>query len=110
MIQFLNVSGQCMIDDGLQCRDAYPGMSMPIPQKTCIIYTGPLSHAVIDIRGARMTLPADSIMTAWPPRPPVPLLKKISRNLKHYTGVIWSWVDQGQHEKYTGNAAVGVRG
>ena len=110
MIQFLNVSGQCMIDDGLQCRDAYPGMSMPIPQKTCIIYTGPASHAVVDIRGARVTIPPESIMKAWPPRPPVSLSTKIARNIKYYSGVIWSWVDQGKPEKYVRGGGGGVRG
>lgn len=111
MIKFLNISGQCMVRDSEDyCVDAYVGMTIPLTRETMVIATGIGSHAVVDIRGNRVTIPASSYMKVSPaPLIPRKLIQR-ARDLKNATLRAYLKLHQDRNYNSEINATIGVRG
>jgi hypothetical protein len=111
MIHFLNVTGQCMVRNSEDyCVDAYVGMTMPITRETMVIATGLGSHAVVDINGDRVTVPASSYIKVSPGRLiPQKLIQK-ARDLKNASLRAYLTLHKDRGYRSEINAVIGVRG
>ena len=89
---------------------ASSAMTMPIPPGTCVIATGIGSHAVVDVKGNRVTI-APSCYLKVSPAPLVPRkLQQLPRDLKNAILRVYSKLDQNRSWDGDYNAVIGVRG
>ena len=111
MITFSDVSGPCLVDDGVSQREASAGMRMDVTGRPCIIATGDTGRAVIDINGKRIDMghrswiKVDALGTKGAHRHYPP------SDLRILVGRLWARIDKdrGFDEDFN-NAGGGVRG
>lgn len=114
MINFLNVAGECIVEDGLSSREAYSGMAMDSSGRTCVIATGPGGCATVNVNGQRCDLGPNSWMNICPQPSRVHDFRPGAHALRTFVGRLWSHLEQNPNDEgdwnSSTNAAVGIRG
>jgi hypothetical protein len=115
MIRFVTVVGRCMVDNAMQCTEAYPGLSIEHFSNSsnlpCFIYTGPSSRIELDIDGRRLSMTSNSIMKIGGGKREIKGVELFGRWVERYLGPLWAAIGGGRvPERLSGNTAGGVRG
>ena len=91
MISFDDVSGPCIIEDGIQSRQAQTGMTISNYGDKCVVATGEGGRARLRIHGSSpVNLPPNSYLVVRPQGARPYRHKTNSSDLKIWVGRIWA--------------------
>lgn len=116
MLVFQDVSGPCVIEDGVQSRMAEVGMSISNYGDKCVIATGNGGRAKLTINGHLIEIPPDSYLVVRPQGSRPYAHRSEGGDLKVWVGRVWSTVFEAMGGRASGdiveggNAVAGVRG
>lgn len=115
VIVFNDVSGPCLLEDGIQSRRAYSGMVISHYSEKCIVATGVNGRAKLTVNGHLIELPPESYLAVRPMGSRVFRHKSNTNSFMIWCGRIWATVMDvvgrpDEKEVNPGNAVAGVRG